>query len=267
MRAVGPRRVGGVDPATRTFQALRIAVNGELEELEALLAVLPRIVQPGGVAAIISFHSLEDRSVKRAFHDRDAVGAADEEARDRERTRSWRENPRSRSAKLRAARRAIRRRPRRLQLTAQELEPEQRSSIRVSEATSNEDAAGRFSSSWTLAVAAATCAFIVHLALRVRSVELGYELGRAHAHLGRLREVKRVLELELSSHKTPERVDLVARTLLGMSEPSPDRILSAGPRPVGRRAERRPAAADEAPVAAREGDARREPPRERRAAA
>ena len=84
---------------------------------------------------------------------------------------------------------------------------------------------------WTLAVVAATSAFVLHLALRVRSVELGYELGRSHARVARLREVKRVLELELASHKTPERVDLVARTLLGMSEPSADRILFAGREP------------------------------------
>lgn len=84
---------------------------------------------------------------------------------------------------------------------------------------------------WTLAVVAATTAFVLHLGLRVKSVELGYELGRAHARVERLREVKHVLELELSSHKTPERVDFVARTLLGMSEPTPDRILSAGKRP------------------------------------
>jgi cell division protein FtsL len=85
---------------------------------------------------------------------------------------------------------------------------------------------------WTLAVAAVTAAFVLYLALRVRSVELGYELGRAHARLARLREVKRVLELELNSHKTPERVDLVARTLLGMGQPTPDRIFSAGKHPV-----------------------------------
>jgi cell division protein FtsL len=84
---------------------------------------------------------------------------------------------------------------------------------------------------WTLAVAASTAAFVLQLALRVRAVELGYELGRSHARVARLREVRRVLELELASHKTPERVDLVARTLLGMSEPTPDRILSAGPQP------------------------------------
>ena len=74
VRATGPRRVGGVDPATRTFQALRILVNRELEQLEALLAILPRIVKPGGAAAIISFHSLEDRLVKRAFHGSRSVG-------------------------------------------------------------------------------------------------------------------------------------------------------------------------------------------------
>ena len=84
---------------------------------------------------------------------------------------------------------------------------------------------------WTLAVSAATAAFVLDLSLRVRAVELGYELGRTHAHIARLREVKRVLELELSSHKTPERVEFVARTLLGMSEPTPDRILPAGQLP------------------------------------
>jgi 16S rRNA (cytosine1402-N4)-methyltransferase len=67
VRAVGPARVGGLDPATRTFQALRIAVNGELEQLEHLLASLPDVLAVGGTAAIISFHSLEDRLVKRAF--------------------------------------------------------------------------------------------------------------------------------------------------------------------------------------------------------
>lgn len=85
---------------------------------------------------------------------------------------------------------------------------------------------------WTLAVLAATAAFVLYLGLRVRSVELGYELGRAHARVARLREVKRVLELELASHKTPERVDLVARSLLGMSEPTADRILPAGEQPA-----------------------------------
>lgn len=85
---------------------------------------------------------------------------------------------------------------------------------------------------WSLAVLAATAAFVLHLALRVKSVELGYELGREHGRVARLREVKHVLELEVASHKTPERVEFVARTLLGMSEPSADRILPAGRRPI-----------------------------------
>lgn len=84
---------------------------------------------------------------------------------------------------------------------------------------------------WTLAVVAASVAFVVYLGLRVRSVALGYELGSAHTRLARLREVERVYELELASHRTPERVDLVARTLLGMTMPSADRIVRLGPSP------------------------------------
>jgi 16S rRNA (cytosine1402-N4)-methyltransferase len=105
VRAVGPVRVGGVDPATRTFQALRIAVNGELDELKALLALAERIVVPGGIVAILSFHSLEDRIVKRAFTDRDAwepLWKKPREATDEETA----ENPRARTAKLRAAARS-----------------------------------------------------------------------------------------------------------------------------------------------------------------
>jgi 16S rRNA (cytosine1402-N4)-methyltransferase len=102
VRAVGPRRLGGVDPATRTFQALRIAVNAELDQLSTLLGFAKDILAPGGIAAIISFHSLEDRLVKRAFLDRDAwqrlsnkpILAGETELA---------ENPRARSAKLRAA--------------------------------------------------------------------------------------------------------------------------------------------------------------------
>jgi 16S rRNA (cytosine1402-N4)-methyltransferase len=97
-------RSGGIDPATRVFQALRIAVNDELGALDRLLAVLPECVKPGGRAAIISFHSLEDRLVKRAFRNESVwrvltkkpVTATEDEVR---------RNPRSRSAKLRAARR------------------------------------------------------------------------------------------------------------------------------------------------------------------
>jgi cell division protein FtsL len=78
---------------------------------------------------------------------------------------------------------------------------------------------------WTLAVAATVSAFVVHLALRGRTVQLGYELGRARQEQARLREVRRVLELEAASYKTPERVEIVARTLLGMEPPPPERIV------------------------------------------
>ena len=98
-----PRGRGrGIDPATRTFQALRIAVNDELGALDRLLTALPSCVKPGGRAAIISFHSLEDRRVKQAFRDKQVwealtpkpVQAGREEVR---------QNPRARSAKLRVA--------------------------------------------------------------------------------------------------------------------------------------------------------------------
>ncbi len=84
---------------------------------------------------------------------------------------------------------------------------------------------------WTVAIAATVAAFVVHLALRGRTVQLGYELGRTHQEQARLREVKRVLELESASYKTPGRVEIVARTLLGMEPPTSDRIipLARGP--------------------------------------
>ena len=60
-------RTGKIHPATRTFMALRMSVNRELEELDALLDALPRLVKAGGRVVIITFHSLEDRKVKHAF--------------------------------------------------------------------------------------------------------------------------------------------------------------------------------------------------------
>ena len=97
----GRRRI---DPATRTFQALRIAVNDELKSLEIALRRLPGCLRPGGRLAIISFHSLEDRPVKQAFRDDRRL----EVLTRRPVTPSPAEldgNPRSRSAKLRVARR------------------------------------------------------------------------------------------------------------------------------------------------------------------
>lgn len=70
------RRAGRIHPATRTFQALRIAVNDEMGSLERMLAKLPSVLAVGGRAAIISFHSLEDRRVKQSFAAWASTGAA-----------------------------------------------------------------------------------------------------------------------------------------------------------------------------------------------
>jgi 16S rRNA (cytosine1402-N4)-methyltransferase len=107
VRGCVPRTPGlKIDPATRTFQALRIAVNEELTSLETALATFPNCLKPGGRLAIISFHSLEDRLVKHAFRNdprlevltkKPILPSAHEEA----------VNPRSRSAKLRVAARKL----------------------------------------------------------------------------------------------------------------------------------------------------------------
>src|SRR5579859_6884304 len=102
-----PSRAGlhHLHPATRTFMALRLAVNQELENLEAFLSKVLNLMAPGGRLVILSFHSLEDRPVKQAFVNfrhtgrariltKHIIRASDEEIR---------QNPRSRSAKLRAA--------------------------------------------------------------------------------------------------------------------------------------------------------------------
>ena len=99
----GARRI---DPATRTFQALRIYANRELENLERILGDLPRVLRPDGRAAFISFHSLEDRIVKTHFRALEAAGVFELITR-KPITASAEEvsaNPRSRSAKLRAGR-------------------------------------------------------------------------------------------------------------------------------------------------------------------
>lgn len=96
-------RTEHIDPATRTFMALRIAVNEELDEIESLLDMIPRVLKPGGRAVILTFHSLEDRLCKRKFLEmaqqekgtvitKKVVTPGQEEQR---------RNPPSRSAKLR----------------------------------------------------------------------------------------------------------------------------------------------------------------------
>ncbi len=70
VRSAAPRPAGGIDPATRTFQALRLYVNGELEELDRGLRGAERLLRAGGRLAVVCFHSLEDRRVKRFLRDR-----------------------------------------------------------------------------------------------------------------------------------------------------------------------------------------------------
>jgi 16S rRNA (cytosine1402-N4)-methyltransferase len=120
-RVVGKKRPGEIDPATRTFQAIRIAVNDELGELESLLDSLPGPLAMGGRVVVISFHSLEDGLVKRRFADlvspcrcppglpvcdcpepfAEHITRRSVRVTPRERVA----NPRSRSAKIRAIRR------------------------------------------------------------------------------------------------------------------------------------------------------------------
>ncbi|MHC9418313.1 16S rRNA (cytosine(1402)-N(4))-methyltransferase RsmH [Sphingomonas citri] len=121
-RALGHRPHDKKDPATRAFQAVRIHVNGELDELERGLAAAERVLKPGGRLAVVSFHSLEDRIVKRFLRDR--AGAAPGGSRhlpaaapgraatfemigraQRADETELAANPRARSATLRAARR------------------------------------------------------------------------------------------------------------------------------------------------------------------
>ncbi|HIF34543.1 MAG TPA: 16S rRNA (cytosine(1402)-N(4))-methyltransferase RsmH [Planctomycetes bacterium] len=93
-----------IAPATRTFQALRIAVNDELKALETALRRFPEIMETDGKLAIISFHSLEDRQVKQAFRDDERYEALTRKPI-RPNEAEIIDNPRSRSAKLRVARR------------------------------------------------------------------------------------------------------------------------------------------------------------------
>jgi 16S rRNA (cytosine1402-N4)-methyltransferase len=104
---LGHHKYDRIHPATKTFQALRIFVNRELDDLKALLEAAPGVLKPGGRLVVISFHSLEDRIVKDALREGAKQGqyrlltkkpvTATELEIDR--------NPRSRSAKMRAAER------------------------------------------------------------------------------------------------------------------------------------------------------------------
>jgi 16S rRNA (cytosine1402-N4)-methyltransferase len=114
-----------IDPATRTFQALRIAVNREIEQLETFLAAFPELLKPGGRCLVISFHSLEDRPVKERFRELEWTSRLPPDLADKAGERihpicttltrkpvvaseaETARNPRARSAKLRACQKFV----------------------------------------------------------------------------------------------------------------------------------------------------------------
>lgn len=99
-------RHGRIHPATRTFQALRIAVNQELKSLETLIEKAPLWLKPGGIIGIISFHSLEDRIVKHGFRNSELLEVITKKPIIPQKE-EIKENPRSRSAKLRFAKKIV----------------------------------------------------------------------------------------------------------------------------------------------------------------
>ena len=122
VRKVVHRAPDGIDPATRTFQALRIRVNDEIGELQRGLVAAEQLLAPGGWLAVVSFHSLEDREVKTFLRTRSSTGGGSRHRPDigvqrvpsfrlasrravRPSEAECRRNPRARSARLRAAQR------------------------------------------------------------------------------------------------------------------------------------------------------------------
>lgn len=107
IRAAHIGRWQKIHPATRTFQAIRIAVNGELDQIEGVMPLLPKLLRSGGRVGVISFHSLEDRIVKRYFAEQRSAGFEAEldilTKKPLEGSANDVHNPRARSAKFRAA--------------------------------------------------------------------------------------------------------------------------------------------------------------------
>lgn len=110
--AIGTKHYGKTHPATRVFQAVRIAVNDELRLIEKTLPLIPKLLKPGGRVALITFHSLEDRLVKQYFKQASSYGEESELRLINKKPIAAEKsevviNPRARSAKLRAAKKAV----------------------------------------------------------------------------------------------------------------------------------------------------------------
>ncbi len=272
------QRKSKIHPATRTFQALRIAVNGELDQLASLLAGFPDLLAPRGRCVIISFHSLEDRLVKHRFRDlawtsslppqlaaqagervdavcepvtRKAVFAGDAELA---------RNPRARSARLRACERTERAaraasgcsEPRTLKIGLADRAARLVEKRAMSSATRSiyrmfkraEDAAPVRTAVAAMIVLACTLTAVgvIRVARQHEVLQLGYRLSRESEQLRELREARRRLELERATLTAPDRIRRLA-TELGMTPVAPDKIRASSHRQREPRARRRPALA------------------------
>ena len=205
-RAVGGKR-GPIDPATRTFQALRIAVNEELDELLALLQALPTLLSDGAVAALSQLSFIGGSPSQIRVSRRPSTDAAYQEAH-----RRWRTGA-----------------------AGQPALPECEAPGRPTRAArGGRLVSARFLALWAAAVLACAAAFVVHLAMRYETVSLGYEVGKERREQERLIEQRRLLAIEAATLRQTHRVDAIARGTLKMSVPEPERVVSVGLKRRGR---------------------------------
>ena len=212
-----------INVATRTFQALRMAVNQELESLDALLSALPRLLKVGGRAAVISFHSLEDRKVKEAF--RELVGRLQVPARASgvRLRRPGRLLPGDAQGRGPLGRGDFRQPPCPQRAPARGGED----SMSRSKPVSRGSPSGASVAGVLLHLLPAVLLFalfagvaILHVTSRVMVVDMGYRLSKAEAEERSLTRENDRLKLELATLKNPARLEKLAREKLGMSMPS-----------------------------------------------